>query len=336
MAQPRRNQGKSKPQDWPTPYPLPDGTAKLVHRYLDSCQNPQLILKYFIKWQDKYEKGQRVGIKINPDSEDYQLLPKIKWDGELLHALQERWGGAIAGFHHRGWELKYFPANLEGRLAIGLGQTTVFETGLTLHHLYGVPIIPGSAVKGVTRAYALLEIAEKLGISITPPEEYKQLKKVKEKSKLEKLEVWLTAEAKDHSKQWEKLKVDGITQEQAEALAKPFRESFGFTGQQGSVIFFDAIPAGGQAANPKFAVDVMTPHYQPYYSEDNKPPADYHDPNPVKFLTVEDTSFLFAVAVKPKNQSLLEPVVRWLKSALQELGIGAKTAAGYGYFEAVA
>ena len=33
-----------------------------------------------------------------------------------------------------------------GRLIVGLGGDNVLETGITLHHTYGVPIIPGSAM----------------------------------------------------------------------------------------------------------------------------------------------------------------------------------------------
>lgn len=39
------------------------------------------------------------------------------------------------------------------RLVIGLGAETVLETGLTLHHTYGVPIIPGTAQKGLCSHY---------------------------------------------------------------------------------------------------------------------------------------------------------------------------------------
>jgi CRISPR-associated protein Cmr6 len=40
-----------------------------------------------------------------------------------------------------------------GRLIIGLGSENVLETGLRLHHTYGVPIIPGSALKGLASHY---------------------------------------------------------------------------------------------------------------------------------------------------------------------------------------
>ena len=39
------------------------------------------------------------------------------------------------------------------RLVVGLGSESVLETGLRLHHTYGVPIIPGSALKGLASHY---------------------------------------------------------------------------------------------------------------------------------------------------------------------------------------
>ncbi len=40
-----------------------------------------------------------------------------------------------------------------GRLIVGLGSENVLETGIRLHHTYGVPLIPGSALKGLASHY---------------------------------------------------------------------------------------------------------------------------------------------------------------------------------------
>jgi len=45
-------------------------------------------------------------------------------------------------------------ARVLGRLSIGLGGESVLETSITLHHTYGVPYIPGSALKGLAASYA--------------------------------------------------------------------------------------------------------------------------------------------------------------------------------------
>ena len=42
----------------------------------------------------------------------------------------------------------------ECRLAIGVGAEGVLETSISLHHTYGVPFIPGSALKGLTASFA--------------------------------------------------------------------------------------------------------------------------------------------------------------------------------------
>jgi CRISPR-associated protein Cmr6 len=51
---------------------------------------------------------------------------------------------------------------LENRMFLGMGISNPIESGITLHHTYGVPYIPGSAIKGVLHHYA-----EGLGLSET-------------------------------------------------------------------------------------------------------------------------------------------------------------------------
>ena len=52
-----------------------------------------------------------------------------------------------------------FEAALSGRLYIGVTRDNALETGVTTSHSYGMPVIPGSAVKGLCRA-----AARKIGI----------------------------------------------------------------------------------------------------------------------------------------------------------------------------
>ena len=51
-------------------------------------------------------------------------------------------------------EASVFMATLTAPLAIGLGSESATEVGLTLHHTYGMPFIPGSALKGLCRRAA--------------------------------------------------------------------------------------------------------------------------------------------------------------------------------------
>lgn len=139
---------------------------------------------------------------------------------------------------------------------------------------------------------------------------------------------------------WVELNDDGL---ESDLLKQRLKSWFGtaekgdIAEQSGDFIFFDALP--DEPAN--LACDIMTPHMGKWYSEGgeaspDKPetlPADWHEPIPVPFLVVKDTSLVFHIAPrKAKDQAQLEPLLKALTDALDYLGAGAKTAAGYGYF----
>lgn len=67
----------------------------------------------------------------------------------LYEAAHTRWIDSLSG------NRAYASQQLEtsSRLIVGLGSESVLETGLRLHHTYGVPIIPGSALKGLASHY---------------------------------------------------------------------------------------------------------------------------------------------------------------------------------------
>ncbi len=69
---------------------------------------------------------------------------------ELYKAFYQRWQAALEQEHH----IKLGHARVLGRMAVGLGEESVLETAIALHHTYGVPYIPGSALKGLAASYA--------------------------------------------------------------------------------------------------------------------------------------------------------------------------------------
>lgn len=90
----------------------------------------------------------------------------------------------------------------------------------------------------------------------------------------------------------------------------------------GSVSFLMAVP---EKDDWQLVVDVLTAHMG----------VDTKNPVPVFFPAVEKgATFRFVIAPTPRSQAGdLEFAAEYLKTALQENGIGAKTAAGYGWFE---
>lgn len=96
----------------------------------------------------------------------------------------------------------------------------------------------------------------------------------------------------------------------------------GKSDKAGSVAFLMAIP---ENTNWKLVVDILTSHKG----------CDTKNPNPVFFPAVEvGATFRFTVAPTARaKDGDLEFAVKYLKLALAESGVGAKTAAGYGWFE---
>ena len=79
---------------------------------------------------------------------------------------------------------------------------------------------------------------------------------------------------------------------------------------------------------------MINPIYGAYYSDSRTPPAGYLSPRPIFFLAVGAAScYQFGVASRSGDQRAAEQGARWLQGALTDLGVGAKSAAGYGYWE---
>ena len=204
------------------------------------------------------------------------LDPDSRIDSRIAESVYTRWRNTIQAMNAQS-----FSAVTDWRMVVGLGGETVLETDLTLQHLYGIPYIPGSALKGLTRAYATSE--------------------------------------KDEGHLSQKIEEDDET----------IKRIFGSQDRAGAVIFFDAMPVNGKFA---FDVDIMNAHYPDYYGQ-NKLPTNDQNPNPVTFLTVADTVFMFALAPRSQeDEQYVEQAKEWLKKALAKYGVGGKTSAGYGYF----
>ncbi len=142
---------------------------------------------------------------------------------------------------------------------------------------------------------------------------------------------------------WCEAWVDGFDEGRLRAWFGPSQQELeaGAERATGGLIFFDALPV----RPVRLKADIMTPHYGQWYAEGasrpNKPdttPADWHDPLPVKFLVVDrGAEFRFAIARRPGAPDEADPAAAMdaLKEALQHMGAGAKTAAGYGRMQAM-
>lgn len=76
-----------------------------------------------------------------------------------IEALNRRRKNTISALNLKTKELRFTP---DWRLTVGLGQASVYETSMTLHHIYGTPYIPASSIKGVLRNWIITRIFDGL------------------------------------------------------------------------------------------------------------------------------------------------------------------------------
>lgn len=87
------------------------------------------------------------------EGEVSKLLDKIceaTFSEACYQAAFERWKKSLAATG-----IIFMEVELTTSLAIGLGNATPLEVGLSLHRTYGAPYLPGSALKGLCRRVAL-------------------------------------------------------------------------------------------------------------------------------------------------------------------------------------
>lgn len=272
---------------------------------------------FALKWQkaarhvegQSSEKNKFMFFKRERKGENFKIRPNYgKLDFEQIANRELANAQAILGDN----QIKALVLNTHWRMVQGLGIESVYETSMTLHHVYGIPYIPASSLKGVVRSWIITNAYEsKEEVAITDPRFCDWFGCPGELVLEEPL-----ADAKDGKRKKRK-------------YSSHYKEA-----RKGELVFFDVYPL----KSPGLRVDVMNPHYGPYYSDKtgNTPPADYHNPIPVFFLTVEATPFRFILGADQETlgQTLKnKTIIDWLKDALQKHGIGAKTAVGYGYMK---
>lgn len=126
---------------------------------------------------------------------------------------------------------------------------------------------------------------------------------------------------------------DTIDPPKVEQIFGSPRPDSGQVAKPGSVLFFDALPGRGGVT---VAEHVLTPHVRDYHvgnaSDGIRPaPGEYLNPVPIPFLAVDGGTFT-AHLVGPAEDT--GEAARLLSAAMDDIGVGAKTSAGYGYLTA--
>ena len=196
-------------------------------------------------------------------------------------------------------------APVDGRLFVGKGEATLYESGITLRSTYGLPYLPGSTLKGLARAYALADdsaVLRELRLAVSGTDT--GAGPVLSDSQVTQLIGVLFGVGPGRG------------------AADPS------SGAAGYLRFHDAWWRPGSARSP-FCVEVVNIHHRAYYESEGKWPASPLDsPEPVAQLAVQG-EFRFVVEGAQPWANL---GLSLLSSALKEWGYGGRTHVDYGYF----
>ena len=191
-------------------------------------------------------------------------------------------------------------ARLEANLIINQAGGILENAGLCLEPLRGYPYIPGSAVKGVAHHTAWLEWCDNpdpdLAVRIARVFGYPT-----QESALD-------------------LAIKSAWPEIPDALA-------------GAVSFLAAVPWTLEGEKTALGIDICTSHHTHYY-QGKQEPFDDESPIPLVFPVVRaGAKFLFRIVpLALADDAVCRDARHWLINAICTGGIGAKTAAGYGWF----
>ncbi len=274
-----------------------DSIVALKNKRQERGQHAGLLLQRYLTENATGEQG-------NPEEKQAILRAAIAAASnpegrEMYKAAYDRWTISLDASK----KTVQYLLQVSGRLIVGLGSENVLESGIRLHHTYGFPLIPGSALKGLAAHYCDQVWGER---DLVSPSE---------------------SAMKFRGPRHEVRKENRLAEEQGEYHAL----LFGNTDESGCIMFHDGWLKPDSEKEP-LRLDVMTPHH-PGWFDGSVPPTDFDSPIPVPFLSVVGT---FQIAISwhgppsDHSQKWSQLACDLVAEALSKWGIGGKTTSGYG------
>ena len=266
---------------------------------------------------------------------------------------------------------------LQSRLMVNMAGGVMENAGLCLDR-FGLPFIPGSAVKGCARRAAIGAFHDWCETGVKPvgddnlftaacasfesPAEmladvahafgWSEQEWSEEKKDDRLVSDFAWAGGSKHKVIW-KATAEQIANQLHVAIRDKHQETpwKSLPNFAGSISFLPAYPVdlgkpgkvdglpGEIPLLGKLELDIVTSHHGDYYAskDPDKRATDTEEPVPVVFPTVAAGHvFVFAlVPLRGPDAALVNRVCTWLACGLSTFGLGAKTNAGYGWFEDV-
>ncbi len=130
---------------------------QLLEAEKTATTHPGLWLDKYIEEQEKKDfetPSNKAQGKGNSRSDLIKEVASLR-EPDAYEEFFKRWTKMLTDYDAQTRE-----ARVKGRMIVGLGSESVLETSITLHHTYGVPYIPGSALKGLAASFADKRLGE--------------------------------------------------------------------------------------------------------------------------------------------------------------------------------
>jgi CRISPR-associated protein Cmr6 len=286
---------------------IPKG-REIQEELLENATNLKLILEKYIRFNDfiprkndhsSKEKDNEKDNKLKDNKLIIQAKNNVYKLVKNIVSKEEKSGETndyIKKLNERQRQIadKSFTLTTKSRLIVGLGGGSALEVSIKLHFIYGFPYIPSSAIKGVLRAYKILE---KLNFDL---EKYSKFEKEIESGNREDKEIGA------------------------------FVRVFGNQQYKGDLIILDAIPENF----PRLEEDIMNPHYPDYYNDKKPPTDNQNPRPIKFLTVAKGEKFNFYFKNSQVYKEAFETDLKEdLIKAFNYIGIGAKTGIGYGVLD---
>jgi CRISPR-associated protein Cmr6 len=256
---------------------------------------------------------------MHPNGE--KLCYTYKHNDDLITKIEKKQEHTISLLKKERYKVVEKKMKQNWRMALGLGNGSAYNNGFTFHPVYGIPYIPGQALKGIVRSYIIREFFNKKESKAEQDPVFCYLFGCSEKGydktaragKLNFLDAFPTNEFKlvpdimnPHYSEYYGDQTGSKAPVDSEKLIPIFFLSL--KDAQFNFVFYIKAKYDNTLRDLEFKIDKETSAYQNY----------------------PDNLNLFNTAKKPSDL-----VSEILKDALIYQGIGAKTAVGYGRFEEI-
>ncbi|MBF0469411.1 MAG: type III-B CRISPR module RAMP protein Cmr6, partial [Desulfamplus sp.] len=263
-------------------------------RYQKDLEKGELKLKAQKSWHNGQTGGNRINYEWSILENQKSHAVVLKNAQPILSKLHERQTLCLESYAELGSQALEISATSETPLLTGIGETSPTEVGMVFDRNMGIPYLPASSIKGAVRYAYCVNFAN-------APENVGKVK-------------------------------DGTVEEQdVTGLVELFGGTDANDAKRGGFAFMDAY----SETVPDLKVDIMNPHHGNYYqNKTTDGPVETELPVPIKFLVVEKGSIykFRGFFLNDKASAYKKELIEAFKTALTLLGLGAKTAVGYGRF----